>query len=296
MISHFKEVCNLNTEFLDELILPTEEIEFDYKFTDRYLYFIYLRGNNQLTFHREIDMAIEEEIELIRNECMKIPSVTLIADRNFDEYNVVMQSTLLMCTRMTNIRKLLCIAEVFEDLYPRDMVKKLKHTLNVLQKEFKTAYGKFYIENVEKLQDFKFINGRNYSVIEYLVNKDLNTMFKAKELSNDEFYNKYKKNLYAYVSVLYLGIELDYLHSDIQRVDNKCKSEMDFISYRKFSDSLYKELELWHNKYVPLIQRKANYDELGEHRQIHQLIVIGDVSDLNDDIEEEDEEENNPEE
>lgn len=266
----------MKTELLDDLMTLTEEIKMDYNFTDRFLYFIYLRGNNQLEFQRELTIEMEEELNLLQNGYMKIPKITIDKDREFDEYNIVIQSTLLMCVRITNIRKLLYIANKFKNIFPKNLVRKLKYTLEVLQKEFKDAYGKYYIENEEYKRDYKFINGRNFSLVEYLINKDLNVLFQAKELAKDSFFDKHQKELYVYIAVIYLSLELEYLHSDVERIANRCKSDMDFIQYRKFIDLLQKELDLWHIDYMSTLQNGANYNILDKYRQTHQLIVIKD--------------------
>ena len=266
----------MNTELLNELMIPTEEIKIDYDFTDRFLYFLYLKSNNKLECQRELNIELEEEMNLLQNGHMKIPSITIDDGREFDEYNVVIQSTILMCVRITNIRKMLYIAEIFNDIYSKELIEKLKHTLKVLQNEFKNTYKRYYLEKAEYKHDYKFINGRSLSLIEYLINKDLNIMFKPKELSNDKFFNEHKKDLYAYVSIIYLNLEIDYLYADVHRIANHYKSNMDFIEYKSIMSLLQKELECWNKEYMTFLQKNIDYDEMDKYRQTHQLIVIED--------------------
>ena len=137
------------------------------------------------------------------------------------------------------------------------MTEKLKYVMNVLQEEYKDICGEYFCAGLDDEINVlpNSYNGNEDTArnsfaemkavyTERSIQLDFACFFRMGEILNNRLlYNRIKKKLYQYMSVLYIKLELEMISADVYSYLKEQKDVLDFVSYHILSESVHKDIK-----------------------------------------------------
>lgn len=269
---------------LDKTTSPVEIASVEYKHTWRFLSCLYPKNGKQLKYKYELDFAVDEELKRIQNGTSKIPGFPKIK-REFHEYSLDIRLTLLLCTRISNIAKIIYILNKYKsnDRYSSSdtdaVCIMLDHIETTLQEEFHDLYGEYYNSALKSSSFYRSVHGRGVCFTEYIIYLDMFSYFMADIMGSRDLYAYNQKAVMQYMAVVYLQTELELLAIDFSDTADAIKSEKSFKEYHLYIKNA-KEKMSYMNSFLNSYKAKVNISSIRSYIAKHQLILLED-EDLN---------------
>lgn len=253
--------------FTESYFNPNEVITLSYQTTDRFLIYLNTHNAKALRTQYEAEFAIEGTIQMIQDGRIKSDTWKLPI-REFNELDIKEQLGILLTTRLLNISKILYILE--EDAGICHVgIERLRHIKAVLEEEFVDAYGISF----DKACKHRLIGEKLCIPFDSFIKDDMGIYFQKKIINNHNLFENNRKDIFLYMSALYMKIEYEFLEADFNGTAYIKKSESDFMDYHNYCKAARRVLEEL-GSLLDVIVGVVDLEAMNKHRTTHRLIMF----------------------